>query len=101
MIEVEMVEVVQCPDGLRGDLVQLVLGEHQVAEGVGLAREAVGPQGLEVAVVDVEVVDLHPQENLVLQLRDVRIADVEVPDVALVLQRVKKERGLRSFLRLI
>ena len=85
MIEVEVVEVVQGLDRLRGDLVQLVLGEHQVAEGVGLAREAVRPQALQVAVVDVEVVDLHAQEDLVLQLWDVRVADVEVSDVALVL----------------
>ena len=37
MIEVQMVEVVKALDCLRGDLIQLIFGEHQVTEDVGLA----------------------------------------------------------------
>ena len=32
-----MVEVVKALDCLRGDLIQLIFGEHQVTEDVGLA----------------------------------------------------------------
>ena len=59
------------------------IGEETIRDG-GICSSR-----LQVTVVDVEVLDLDAHEDLVLQLRDVGVADVEVSDVALLLNRTK------------
>ena len=52
---------------------------------------------LQVTVVDVEVLDLDAHEDLVLQFGNVGVADVEVSDVALLLNHTKFIETLAGF----
>ena len=58
---------------------------HLVKGKKPLVDSEIGFSHLEIAVVDVEVLDLDAHEYLVLQLWDVGVANVEVSDVALLL----------------
>ena len=98
-----MIQVVEAAKSGGRDLFQKILGQHQVAasmnrhygcqynhlgcccsllpQSVCLGGHAVGTEGLHVAVVDDQVLDLHPHENVILQRRDVAVPDLEVLDV--------------------
>lgn len=50
VVQVEVVQVPEVPDGLGGDLRQLVLRHHQVAQGVALGRHRLRAQRLQPCV---------------------------------------------------